>query len=710
MAVDNAYIWRAAQDRLRQKTTNAQFETWLRGTQLVSVKNGVALLGAPTTFAKEQLETRFRPLIEMAIGEVLGAQHTLSIMVLGAAGLADTPTGNPSTASRTPGSGRVGRGSPSSAAYASPTLFDLDADQPGNSSISQPAAPVVETPLVGIHHHERPEETAPAKSSPASFGQRAAITTPLGRHRLRGRMTNPQRISASTPSTRASGGSSALTASSARWPASGEGAPGAAEPTPKDTDSARTRADDARRAARGQRTYPMYDDDADDADDVDYDSADDADSDENAAAYLNRGGDLSNAEDDYEDDAADDARIGEDGDDEVLMARGVAEREGSARAGYDDRRPSGGPVAPRYAASGGFAPPAGAGTRGAGGPYGLEAPRLNARYTFATFIVGSGNRLAHAASQAVAEAPGYAYNPLFLYGGVGLGKTHLLHAIGHTALQNNLTVLYVSSETFTNEIINAIRFRTTEEFRAKYRSVDVLLVDDIQFIAGKDSTEEEFFHTFNSLHESNKQIVICSDRPPAAIVSLEDRLRSRFAWGLIADIQPPDLETRIAILQAKAEGLRRRVPDDVILFLASRVQSNIRELEGSLNRLMAFAELQGAPLNVDTAKAALANLANDGRQRRVSVADILAAVAEHYHLPADDLRGKQRDKHIVTPRQVAMYLMRQETEASLLEIGQALGGRDHSTVLHGCEKISREINENTGLRKEVLAIRQKLLE
>ena len=341
-----------------------------------------------------------------------------------------------------------------------------------------------------------------------------------------------------------------------------------------------------------------------------------------------------------------------------------------------------------------------------GGP--IPPPRLNPRYTFDTFIVGSGNRLAHAASQAVAEAPGMAYNPLFLYGDVGLGKTHLLHAIGHTAIESGLVVLYVSAETFTNEIVEAIRYRTTEEFRAKYRSVDVLLVDDIQFIAGKDSTEEEFFHTFNALHESNKQIVMCSDRPPKAIVSLAERLRSRFEWGLIADIQAPDLETRVAILRAKAEMMRRNVPDEVVTYLASRVQSNIRELEGSFNRLFAFAQLQGLPLTTETAKAALASLASDGRQRRVSVKEVLDAVAEYYRMSADDLRGKQRDKHIVVPRQVAMYLMRQETDASLLEVGQALGGRDHSTVLHGYEKIAREMNENSPLRKEVLAIQQQL--
>ncbi len=335
--------------------------------------------------------------------------------------------------------------------------------------------------------------------------------------------------------------------------------------------------------------------------------------------------------------------------------------------------------------------------------------RLNPRYTFDAFIVGNSNRLAHAASLAVAEAPGESYNPLFLYGGVGLGKTHLLHAIGHQGVHTGLAVLYVSSEQFTNEIVNAIRYRTTEEFRAKYRSVDILLVDDIQFIAGKESTEEEFFHTFNSLHEMSKQIVICSDRPPKAIVSLEERLRSRFEWGLIADIQPPDLETRMAILRVKADLLRYRVPDDIIAYIAGRVQTNIRELEGCLNRLMAYQQLHRTDLTMDVARAAMSSLGNDVRESRLTSKQIAEAVAEYYHISLDAMTGKQRDKHIVTPRQIAMYLMRQETQASLLEIGQLFGGRDHSTVLHSCEKIERDVNLNPALRREIVAIREQLL-
>ncbi|GCE04325.1 chromosomal replication initiator protein DnaA [Dictyobacter aurantiacus] len=339
----------------------------------------------------------------------------------------------------------------------------------------------------------------------------------------------------------------------------------------------------------------------------------------------------------------------------------------------------------------------------------LAHNRLNPRYTFDAFIVGNSNRLAHAASLAVAEAPGESYNPLFLYGGVGLGKTHLLHAIGHQGVQTGLAVLYVSSEQFTNEIVNAIRYRTTEEFRAKYRSVDILLVDDIQFIAGKESTEEEFFHTFNSLYEMSKQIVICSDRPPKAILSLEERLRSRFEWGLIADIQPPDLETRMAILRVKADLLHYHVPDEIIAYIASRVQTNIRELEGCLNRLMAYQQLHRVELTMDVARSAISSLGTDNREPTLNSRQIAQAVADYYHISLEAMCGKQRDKYIVTPRQIAMYLIRQETSTSLLEIGQLFGGRDHSTVLHSCEKIDRTINVNQNLRREILAIRDQLM-
>jgi chromosomal replication initiator protein len=318
--------------------------------------------------------------------------------------------------------------------------------------------------------------------------------------------------------------------------------------------------------------------------------------------------------------------------------------------------------------------------------------------------VGNSNRLAHAAAYAVAHKPAEAYNPLFLYGGVGLGKTHLLHAIGHVPLKKNLRVVYISSETFTNDLINSIRNQTTEEFRLKYRYIDVLLVDDIQFIAGKESTQEEFFHTFNTLHAANKQIVISSDRPPKAIITLEERLRSRFEWGLIADIQPPDLETRTAILRFKAESQPIFIPVEVIDFLARKIQSNIRELEGALNRVVAYTNMTASPLNVELAMAALQDITP---HRPPSLQEIIMAVADFYGLSVEDLQSPRRSKAVALPRQVAMYLAREETDDSLLEIGMALGGRDHSTILYGHEKIS-SLAEEDPLRRDLLSIKELL--
>lgn len=340
----------------------------------------------------------------------------------------------------------------------------------------------------------------------------------------------------------------------------------------------------------------------------------------------------------------------------------------------------------------------------------IRTGMLNPKYTFSRFIVGSSNRLAHAASAAVAEHPAHAYNPLFLYGGVGLGKTHLLHAIGNYVLDRDpeINVLYVSSEKFTNDLINAIRRQQTEEFRLRYRNIDVLLIDDIQFIAGKDATQEEFFHTFNTLHSAAKQIVIISDRPPKAILTLEERLRSRFEWGLIVDVQSPDLETRTAILRAKGEQLNVHIPAEVIDFLAHRVQSNIRELEGSLNRVTAFAELNRRPVTVEVAAAALAELFDASRRKRITPDLIIQAVCNFYGIDTRILQGRGRSRNIVVPRQVAMHLLREETDCSLVDIGALLGGRDHTTVMYGCDKITEEINSDARLRNEVLAIRERL--
>jgi len=336
----------------------------------------------------------------------------------------------------------------------------------------------------------------------------------------------------------------------------------------------------------------------------------------------------------------------------------------------------------------------------------LRPSNMNPRYLFDTFVVGSGNRLAHAACQAVAEKPARAYNPLFLYGGVGLGKTHLLHAIGNDCHTRGLHVLYVSSEEFTNDMITAIRTHTNQAFRDKYRSADVLLVDDIQFIAGKESTQEEFFHTFNTLHGQDKQIIVSSDRPPKSLNTLDERLRSRFEWGLTADIQPPDLETRLAILRSKAERTGRQIPGDILESIARRVQSNIRELEGALNRILAFSDLSGSHLTSQLVEVALADLLP--QRSDVQPQKIIELVAKEWQTTVEALLGRDRSQKIAQPRQVAMYLLRKETDASLPQIGEVLGGRDHTTVMYAIEKIASEIETKTDLRKRVVNIKQQL--
>jgi chromosomal replication initiator protein len=336
----------------------------------------------------------------------------------------------------------------------------------------------------------------------------------------------------------------------------------------------------------------------------------------------------------------------------------------------------------------------------------ISNTNVSPKYTFESFVVGPSNRLAAAAAQAVAENPARAYNPLFLYGGVGLGKTHLLHAIGNACGGAGLQILYVSSEEFTNDLINAIRTRTTDAFRDRYRRIDVLLIDDIQFIAGKESTQEEFFHTFNTLHGQDKQLIISSDRPPKALITLEERLRSRFEWGLTADIQAPDYETRLAILSSKAERAGRRVPSDFLEIIAKRVQSNIRELEGALNRVYAFSDLSGLPLTKDLVESALADLLP--RTGSLTPEHIIRVVAKIYGVDEERLLSKQRSRDVSLPRQVAMYLIREETGASLPQIGEALGGRDHTTVMYGCNKISDRLETDDGLRRQVFSIREAL--
>ena len=327
---------------------------------------------------------------------------------------------------------------------------------------------------------------------------------------------------------------------------------------------------------------------------------------------------------------------------------------------------------------------------------------LNPRYTFDAFVVGSSNQFAQAACQAVAELPSKAYNPLFIYGGVGLGKTHLLHAVGHQSVRlfPGMTVVYLSSERFTNELINAIRYDRTGEFRARYRTIDLLMIDDIQFISGKERTQEEFFHTFNDLYESRKQIIVSSDSSPKEIPEIEERLRSRFEWGLIADIQPPDFETRVAILKKKAALDRVKLPDDVAYLIASRVKSNIRELEGSLTRMIAFCALTGRDMTVDLAQEVLSDLWGE-EEKIISIDQIQRKVCDFFGIKISDLKAQNRTKAVAFPRQIAMYLSRQLTHASLSEVGRAFGGKDHTTVLHAVDKIQNLLQEDPKLRKVV---------
>ena len=329
--------------------------------------------------------------------------------------------------------------------------------------------------------------------------------------------------------------------------------------------------------------------------------------------------------------------------------------------------------------------------------------QFNMHNTFDTFVIGPGNRFPHAASLAVAEAPAEAYNPLFIYGGVGLGKTHLMHAIGHHVLSNkpNAKVIYTSSEKFTNEFIKSIRDNETEAFREKYRKIDVLLIDDIQFIQNKEQTQEEFFHTFNELHQNNKQIVISSDRPPKEIAKLEDRLRSRFEWGLIVDITPPDYETRMAILQKKIEEENLDIPQEDLNYIANQIQSNIRELEGALTRLLAYSKLQGKPITTELTAEALKDIIQSPKSKKITIQDIQKIVGQYYSVRIEDFSAKKRTKSIAYPRQIAMYLSRELTDFSLPKIGEEFGGRDHTTVIHAHEKIANDIKSDPTFKQEV---------
>ena len=340
----------------------------------------------------------------------------------------------------------------------------------------------------------------------------------------------------------------------------------------------------------------------------------------------------------------------------------------------------------------------------------LSSTKLNPKYIFEEFVIGNSNRFAHAASLAVAESPARAYNPLFIYGGVGLGKTHLMHAIGHFILKKNpkSKILYVSSENFINDLINSIKDDKNEEFRSKYRNLDVLLIDDIQFITGKERTQEEFFHTFNALHQANKQIIISSDRPPKEIKTLEDRLRSRFEWGLITDIQPPDFETRIAILKKKAEVDSIYIPDDVYDYIARKIKSNIRELEGALTRVVAYSSLTNKEINIALCEEALKGIIDTSTPKQITIEYIKEIVSSHYSVNIEDFISPKRNRNIAYPRQIAMYLCRELTDSSLPKIGEEFGGRDHTTVLHAYDKISSDLLSDIEFKESMSHLVKKI--
>ena len=347
-------------------------------------------------------------------------------------------------------------------------------------------------------------------------------------------------------------------------------------------------------------------------------------------------------------------------------------------------------------------------SQGRGGEDGLSPPALNSRYTFDRFVVGKSNEFAHAAALGVARQPGQLYNPLVMYSDVGLGKTHLMHAIGHQVAARGMSLIYSTTEEFTNSFIRAIRDGTTDEFRDYYRTADVLLLDDVQFLIGKDQTQEGFFHTFNALHQTNRQIVLTSDRPVSALSLLEDRIQSRLAGGLVVDIQPPDIETRIAILRAKAEGSSQKISDDVLLYLAERIHKNIRELEGGLNKVIAYADLMGTAVTVDLVKSAISDVVETAAERQIPDSVVVDTVSSYFGVDVETLKGRKRDKKTAKARQVTMYLLREESQLGLATIGEVLGGKDHTTVRHGCDRITNQLSVDASLRRDVINIREML--
>jgi chromosomal replication initiator protein len=669
--VDLSGVWTAATDELADEIVSAQQRAYLRLTRLRAIVEDTALLSVPDAFTRDVIESRLRPAITDALSRRLGRAIQVAVTVRppedgsgrpGTVYGAPPPEGYGTSSPEPPGqTGSHADGRPygkGERGYAAPNDQDDDYGRRGYAAEQQSYGP-----QPAFAHPTRPypapDRYAGASDPYAQSQETYAPQGPTGSAQHSAPTSFPRNV----PSAR--DGQEALFAaplpqapiSGAPQPAGTDKAPARTEPDRRDAPPRQVphfpeppHESGGRRMAAGQSRPP--DDPRHDDRPMPADRRDDA-------PRTGQGGD----------------RIGHGGD------------NGPGRAPMDLRGP-------------------GSNAR----PGGNDGNRLNPKYMFETFVIGSSNRFAHAASVAVAESPAKAYNPLFIYGSSGLGKTHLLHAIGHyaTTLGHARSVRYVSTEEFTNDFINSLRDDKTQAFQRRYRDVDILLIDDIQFLENRERTQEEFFHTFNTLHNANKQIVISSDRSPRQLATLEDRMRTRFEWGLLADIQPPDLETRIAILQKKAAQERMYAPADVLEFIASRVSNSIRELEGALIRVTAFASLTRSSVQLSLAEEVLRDFMPDGAGPEITADQIMASTSEYFGVSLDDLRGHSRSRVLVNARQVAMYLCRELTDLSLPRIGQAFGGRDHTTVMHADRKIRQHMAERRSLYNQIAELTNRI--
>jgi chromosomal replication initiator protein len=645
--VDLSGVWTAATDELADEIVSAQQRAYLRLTRLRAIVEDTALLSVPDAFTRDVIESRLRPAITDALSRRLGRPIQVAVTVRPP----EDGSGRPGTVYGAPPPEGYATASPEPPSQASHYAAD-DRDYGSGQRLYAPEPPGYGRPAYAQDTYSQGHQDGYTQGRQDGYGQ-AAQEGPTGS----AQHAAPAAYQRSVPTAR-DGAQETLFATPI--PQSPAPAPQTqAPPAPVDD---RTQSDRRDAPPRQAPHFPEP---------------------PNESAGRRMATEQSQLRDNQRRD--DRPAMGDRRDDTLRISHGGD--NGPGRTPMDMRGPSTNP-------------------RGAGN----DGNRLNPKYMFETFVIGSSNRFAHAASVAVAESPAKAYNPLFIYGSSGLGKTHLLHAIGHyaTTLGHARSVRYVSTEEFTNDFINSLRDDKTQAFQRRYRDVDILLIDDIQFLESRERTQEEFFHTFNTLHNANKQIVISSDRSPRQLATLEDRMRTRFEWGLLADIQPPDLETRIAILQKKAAQERMYAPDDVLEFIASRVSNSIRELEGALIRVTAFASLTRSTVQLSLAEEVLRDFMPDGAGPEITADQIMASTSEYFGVSLDDLRGHSRSRVLVNARQVAMYLCRELTDLSLPRIGQAFGGRDHTTVMHADRKIRQHMAERRSLYNQIAELTNRI--